>query len=256
MNKFKLTLSLENMRGPFAAVFWVALVTVAFLLIGRDIVSAPIIALIYLVPIIWCTIRWGQLSGIAASLSATMFFDFYFIPPYYTFTIGSPEGWLILIIFLLVSVVVVGQIQTVINQARMSEREAIIMYELVTSLTTLHSRETIASTLAETIQQDFQAKQVQVTFYKTGKEYLVKYSFPEGTMLQEKPTRILVIDTRLELAGDISIWKGDLPLPTEKSWLLQSFIRQTALALDRVENYPNNNSNVVINETDLIGKQL
>jgi K+-sensing histidine kinase KdpD len=256
MNKFKLKLSLEDFKGPFIAVFWLAVLTILFLLTGRDIVGTPVIALLYLVPITWCTVRYGQLSGIAASITATLVFDFYFIPPYDTFTIGSPEGWLILIIFLLVSVLVVGQIQTVINQARMSEREAIIMYELVSSLTTLHSRETIARTLASSIQQDFQAKQVSVTFYKTDAASMVRSVFPEGTNLEEKPSRILVIDTQRELAGDISIWKGDLPLPTEKSWLLQSFIRQTALALDRVEIYSHGESNNAMSDVNLIGKQL
>jgi K+-sensing histidine kinase KdpD len=255
MNKFKLTLSLDDFKGPFTALFWVTVLTVTFLLIGRDIVATPIIALLYLIPITWGTIRWGQLSGVAASITATLFFDFYFIPPYDTFNIGSLEGWMILIIFLLVSVVVVRQIQTVINQARMSEHEAIIMYELVSSLTTLHSREAIASSLAGTIQQDFQARQVSVTFYKSDTAPLVNATFPEETNLQEKPSQVLVIDTRQDLAGDISIWKGELPLPTEKSWLLQSFIRQTALALDRVESYAPGESNSSINDVNLIGER-
>jgi K+-sensing histidine kinase KdpD len=256
MNKFKLTLSLEDFKGPFAAVFWVAVLTVIFLLIGFNSVGTPVIALLYLIPITWCTIHYGQISGISASITATLVFDFYFIPPFYTFSIGSLEGWLILIIFLLVSVVVVGQIQSVINQARMSEREAIIMYELVTSLTTLHSREGIAASLACTIQQNFQARQVQVTFYQTGAAPLVKSVCPENSGLQEKPSRVLLIDTHREPAGDISIWKGDLPLPSDHSWLLQSFIRQTAIALDRVESHSQKLSNVDTNDTALIGKQL
>lgn len=256
MNRFKLTFSLDDFKYPFAAMFWVVVLTVMFLLIGRDIVAIPIIALLYLIPITWCTIRWGQISGVAASITATLVFDYYFIPPYDTFNIGNLEGWLILIIFLLVSVVVVGQIQTVINQAKMNEREAIIMYELVSNLATLHSRAAIASTLASIIQQDFQAKQVSVAFYKTNNAPLIRATSPEGAALQEKPSRLLVIDTHLKLAGDISIWKGDLPLPADKSWLLQSFIRQTALALDRVETYSPGMSNVPMNENNLIGKQL
>jgi len=254
MNKYKLTLSLDQFKGPLAALFWIAVSTVLFLLIGRDRVTTPIIALLYLVPITWCAIHWGQLSGMAASITATLVFDFFFIPPYGTFNIGSLEGWLILIIFLIVSGVVVGQIQSVIYQAKMSEREAVIMYELVSGLTTLRSRESIAESLAAAIQQDFQARQVSVTFYQTDTAPLVKFTFPEASSLQEKPSRILVIDTQRELAGDISVWKGELPLPAEKSWLLQSFIRQTALALDRVETYSLEESNRALNKVNLTGK--
>ena len=206
-------------------------------------------------PITWFTIRWGQLSGIAAAITATLAFDFYFIPPYGTFNIGSLEGWLILIIFLMVSVVVVGQIQTVLNQARLSEREAIIMYELVSSLTTLHSREAIARTLANSIQQDFQAKQVSVSLYKTDNAPNFKINAPENSTLQGRPSRVLVIDNRQKIAGDISIWKGELPLPAEKNWLVQSFTRQTALALERVENYSIGKTSAAVNDADLIGKQ-
>jgi K+-sensing histidine kinase KdpD len=36
-----------------------------------------------------------------------------------------------------------------------------------------------------------------------------------------------------DLAGEISLWRGELPLPPEDSRLLQNFATQGALALER-----------------------
>ena len=68
-----------------------------------------VIALVYLVPIIWSGYRWGQGPGMSAALAAALAFDFLFIPPFYTFVIGSLEGWLVLAIFLAVAMLLVGR---------------------------------------------------------------------------------------------------------------------------------------------------
>ena len=39
----------------------------------------------------------------SAALAAALAFDFLFIPPFYTFAVGSLEGWLVLAIFLAVA---------------------------------------------------------------------------------------------------------------------------------------------------------
>jgi K+-sensing histidine kinase KdpD len=236
MKKFRLSFRWHDFTGPFTAVLLVSALTALMLLIGKDTLGDAVIALLYLVPITWCTTRWGQVAGIAASYTSAMMFNYFFIPPTFSFTVGSLEGWLILIIFMLVSVVVLEQIQSAIKQARQREHEAVVMYELVSSLTTLNSRKTIASTLAEKLQQQFQARQVHVTLYKRNSAPLISWQIPADEAIHEKPTRTLFIQgSGPELAGDIAIWQGEMSLPAENSWLLESFVRQTTIALERVE---------------------
>ena len=91
-----------------------------------------------------------------------MAFDFFFIPPFYTLNIGSLEGWLVLIIFLAVAILIVGRIQFGLSQARQREREAIFMYELSSALAGMRSQEAIAHTLANHMQQLYQAALVKV----------------------------------------------------------------------------------------------
>ena len=107
-----------------------ALTSIPLLLIGRAELGEAVIALVYLVPVSWSAARWGQAPGICAAIAAALTFDFFFIPPFLTFTVGSLEGWLVLAIFLAVAILVVGRIQSGLTKARKSKRDALFMYEL------------------------------------------------------------------------------------------------------------------------------
>ena len=117
MSKWHLNLSLQMIEGSVLAVGLVLATTALFLLIGRNVLGEGVVALLYLVPIGWSTTRWGQLPGLCAALTAALTFNFFFIPPFYTFEIGSLEGWLIFIIFFVVAAVIVGRIQYGLQRA-------------------------------------------------------------------------------------------------------------------------------------------
>ena len=108
MSKWHLNLSVQLIEGSALAVGVVLMTTGLFLLIGRNVLGEGVIALLYLVPIGWSTTRWGQLPGTCAALTAALTFDYFFIPPFYTFAVGTLEGWLLLIIFLVVATVIIG----------------------------------------------------------------------------------------------------------------------------------------------------
>ena len=228
------------LKNAFSAFFLISGVTIVLLVIGKNYIGEAVIALLYKAAISFCAARWGQLSGVTGSLLSALYFDYFFIPPTFTFTVGSLEGWLVLIIFLLVSIVVVGQIQSSIKDIKSREWEALAMYEIVSGLSTLHSRESISVFLASMIQAQLQAKQVNVIFNEKGLNAKMVFQIPERLNTKNKADLVLTIENQMSVLGEISIWKGDYSLPTNNDWLLQSFIRQTAIALDRVDN---NNAN-------------
>ena len=84
----------------------------------------------------------------SAALTAALCFDFLFIPPFYTFVVGSLEGWLVLVIFLAIAIVVVGRIQESLSKAR----EATFMYELSSALANVRTQDAVAHTTARYIQ--------------------------------------------------------------------------------------------------------
>ncbi len=231
MKALNLILSPEFLFKCFLGVLTVAALTAVMVLIGRPELGEAVIALLYLLPISYSTTRWGQASGICAAVAAALAFDFFFIPPFHTFTVGSLEGWLVLVIFLAVAILIVGRIQYGLSQALQREREAIFMYELTSALAGSRSQEAITRTLAHQLQQLYQAALVKVLVLANGASQIC-YAPADGT-LQGEPDLTIPIQAARGMAGEISIWRGKIPLPDEENRLLQAFAMQGALALER-----------------------
>jgi two-component system sensor histidine kinase KdpD len=161
MKKIKLTQKLfyNGVRGMLSAVA----VTIPMWLIGRDVLGEAVISLLYLAPIAWSANKWGQVAGVSAALTAALCFDFLFIPPFYTFVIGSLEGWLVLVIFFAIAILVIGRIQDSLSKAR----EATFMYELSSALANARTQDAVAHIVARHIRQLFQASLVYVTFQQS-----------------------------------------------------------------------------------------
>ena len=226
---------LQMIEGSVLAVGLVLATTALFLLIGRNVLGEGVIALLYLVPIGWSTTRWGQLPGLCAALTAALTFNFFFIPPFYTFEIGSLEGWLIFIIFFVVAAVIVGRIQYGLQRAHVREREALFMYELSTSLAGARTADDVARTLARQLQQMLQASLVQVVVESDGAESSILASVPSTGSSDQKPDQILPMLAPHRLIGEIRLWQGHTPLPSANGILLQNFAEQGALAIERTQ---------------------
>ncbi len=230
MNRFPLRLKPELLRNSAYAVLIVMATTFFLLLAGRRELGEAVIALVYLVPIIWSGYRWGEGPGMSAALAAALAFDFLFIPPFYTFAIGSLEGWLVLGIFLAVAMILVGRFHARLIRAR----EAVFMYELSAALSNMLTWEAVIHTVGRYIQQLYQASLVSVSYQPTGQSSWVVVSEPQNGKGEGKPDRLLPILNAWGLVGEIQIWRGDyLELPAEDSPLLQNFAAQTARALER-----------------------
>jgi K+-sensing histidine kinase KdpD len=230
MNRNRFSITSRLFANCLLAVLTVAVITIPLFLIGRATLGEAVIALLYLVPVAWSANRWGQLPGISAAITATLAFNFLFIPPFFTFAIGSLEGWLVLAIFLAVAILVVGRIQDSLKKAR----EAVFMYELSSALTGLRTQNAVAHTVARELQQLFQAALVNVYFYTQDHSVSVAASEPVDGIGKNQPDQVLPLLNSWGLAGEIQIWRGAfLDLPSDDSRLMQNFASQTARALER-----------------------
>ena len=203
------------------------------LLIGRDVVGEAVIALVLLVPVAWSAYRWGQGAGMAAALTAALVFDYFFIPPFYTFTVGSIEGWLVLAIFLAVAIIVIGRIQASLVQAQTSEREAVFMYELSSLLAGLRTQEAVAHSIARFLRERYLASLVTVSIHPPGEDREIAAYEPQNGVLAGKPDCIIPILNAWGLVGEIGIWQGDVQLPSADSRLFRNFASQIGQALER-----------------------
>jgi K+-sensing histidine kinase KdpD len=227
---FSSKLILESVR----AVLLILATTALMLLIGRDTLGEAVIALLYLVPIAWSANRWGQQASISAALVAALAFDFFFIPPFYTFAVARLEGWLVLAIFLAVAIVVVGRIQASLSTAH----EAVMMYDLSDALTGMRTQDAVAHIAARQLQQFFLASLVKIIYRPEKNAPDIVICEPRDAIQTGKPDRQLPILNIWGLIGEIQIWGSeDIALPANDSRLYKNFAVQVGKAFERAQLY-------------------
>ena len=96
--------------------------------------TIPNISLAYLLIVLALASTRGLYAAVLSALVAFSSFDYFLVPPLYTFTIGRFEEWLALFVFL-ATAIITGQLASAMRlraeQASRQARETRILYELV-----------------------------------------------------------------------------------------------------------------------------
>jgi len=232
MKRIRRSFSPQLLSHCLLAVLTVAATTVVLLLIGRDMLGEAVVALLYLVPVGWSAARWGLWPSVCAALSATLAFDFFFIPPFYSFTVARLEGWLLLAALFVVAAALVASIQSGLSRARASERDGIYMLELGKVLAGLRTQDAVVRALAGHLQRMFQAALVEVFIQSSYSPPMIVRA-PSDGQANGKPDRVLPILAAPDWVGEIRLWGSRGWLPPEDSYLFRNFATQAALALER-----------------------
>ncbi len=78
----------------------------AIIAAGRYLnVNPTAIALLFLIAVLLASAYWGLRYAVVLSIVATAAFNFFFLPPLYTFTIADPQNWVALVAFLVTALV-------------------------------------------------------------------------------------------------------------------------------------------------------
>ena len=111
----------------------------------------PNISFVYLLLILLLASTLGRYSAVLASVTAFLAFDYFLVPPLYTFTIARWEEWIALFVFL-VTALLTSQLTAVMRQrteqARRQERETRILYELLRYANTHEQLEELLNVVA------------------------------------------------------------------------------------------------------------
>src|SRR5512135_1018263 len=156
-------LAARFLRYALAAGMIVVITLIFFAL--RDELDTPIIALLLLIPVGLSTAMWGLGPGVTAALCAFLGFNYFFISPYYTFTVHRPEDVVVLLVFLVVAIVVsqlVARAQAGMAAATAGEQEATQLYELSTLLAGHQDEAEVIRSLSEQLAAAFSADYVEV----------------------------------------------------------------------------------------------
>jgi two-component system sensor histidine kinase KdpD len=137
--------------GALASVAAVALVTGAIELLKSHI---PVLSLgiLYLFAVLPVAVVWGLAYAVPVSIASMLAFNWFFLPPLYTFSLADSRNWLVLAVFLVTSVVV----SELAARSRRQARESALLARIATSLLAHGSvsgeLERIANEAAEALQ--------------------------------------------------------------------------------------------------------
>ena len=205
----------------------------AILFIWRDALDTTLIALLYLIPLGIITAYWGLGPGITSALATFLTFNYFFIQPYYTFTVHQPADVVILLVFLVVAVVIsqlVGRAQAGLAAATARERETTLLFELSTALTGLHDDHAIAQILAKQVHAVAEGEHVELNITGTR---AFRFRLSESDSPPRPPELIIPIEAARGTLGEIRLWRAGPAVSSSEKRLFQTFASQGALALER-----------------------
>src|SRR5688500_5550399 len=215
----------------FLSVLLIASITAIFFTL-RDVLGTTLVALLYLIPLGIITAFWGLGAGVTSALITFLTFNYFFIVPYYTFTVHQPTDVVVLVVFLLVAVVIsqlVGRAQAGLAAATAREREATQLYELSTALTGLGQDQAIAQILARQVHAVAEGEYVELNI--AGPRSFV-YQLHGITRPARLPELTIPIEAARGVLGEIRLWRAEPPISSREQRLFQTFASQSALALE------------------------
>src|SRR6266403_1015255 len=92
----------------FLATLGITLLTVLLLPL-RGHINATTIGFAFLLVVVFVAIIWGSKPALLASILGMLCFNFFFLPPFHTFTIADPQNWVALTAFF-ITALAVGQL--------------------------------------------------------------------------------------------------------------------------------------------------
>ena len=108
------------------------------------------IVLLYLLPVLVSAVRWGRGPSVLSSLLGVLTFNFFFVPPIYTFAVANIEHLFVLAVFFLVALVtsaMAAKLRLELKKATEREERTSTLYAL--------SREIAAKTDTEQVLKTF-----------------------------------------------------------------------------------------------------
>lgn len=114
--------------------FFTVLVLTGILVVAHLYPNIPNISLLYLLIIISLAILRGSYAAILAALIATFAFDFFLVPPLYTFNVARRQEWVALLVFLVTALIVsllTASVRRSRDEAWLRESQMRALYDLM-----------------------------------------------------------------------------------------------------------------------------
>jgi two-component system, OmpR family, sensor histidine kinase KdpD len=120
--------------------------------------SLTIPALVFVLPALVGVVVGGFLPGVVGAIAGFLAYDYFFLPPYDTLTVRSPQNWVALVVYVVVVLVVaqvVARLRDAREEALRRTDEAGRLFELSRALIGDLSHPEVLSHIVVTIQESF-----------------------------------------------------------------------------------------------------
>jgi len=246
------------------AIFLVLAATGTGALFQRAI-SPTNLVMVYLLAVVVAAVYLGRGPSILVSILSVLAFDFFFVPPFYTFAVSDTEYLLTFIGLLGVGLVISELTARVRDQAEAAQRremETSMLYALSRDLSFAEGLEAIIQAVIDNVSQTFGREVVLFLPESIGKENLKMVKKPPDFLMDDKEIAVATwsfkfgqpagrgTDTLPEAMGRYIPLKtprgvvgvlGVKPreegrhMTQEQRRLLETFSRQAALAIERAQ---------------------
>src|SRR5262245_44847569 len=123
------------------------------------------VALLLLLAVFLCAWVWQSGPGVLAAVLATLGFNFFFLPPLYTFTISDPRNVTALFVFLVLGLLI-GRLSALsrrrLELLEAERRDLIALTQLSQGFLSDTNRETLFGVAADRLRQALQCQQVAI----------------------------------------------------------------------------------------------
>ena len=121
-------------------------------------VNPTAIALVFLLAVLFASAYWGLRYAVVLSIVATACFNFFFLPPLFTFTIADPQNWVALVAFLVTALVAGNLSERARREAEDAKRrrhEVERLYALSQQLLTTENLASLLNALPNIVTETF-----------------------------------------------------------------------------------------------------
>lgn len=221
------------------------------------------VALVYLIPVLAAASLYGMRTGVFTGIVSALAYNFFFLPPIYTFTIQDPENVLTVVVFIAVAIVTSQLAARVRVQANLAERSSgqnAALASFARTLAGVSNRQELGQTLCGEVSAQFEVNTALLLPETTGKLDLACAVPPENNLGpidtaaaewsfgHREPTGrgsgTLAASEWLfqpllssgQVFGVLGVAKSDGsdPIRPDRLPFLMSYIDQAALALERI----------------------
>lgn len=230
--------------------------------LGVEWLERSNLVMLYLVGVVVVASRWGRGPSLLASALGVAAFDFFLVPPHFTFAVADAQYLLTFAVMAAVAVTIstlTARVKEQADAARARERRTNALYALSRDLAGTRSLDVMVGAVRRHVQEGFDAQAVVLLPSESGglaprqkdgpsfaadpkeiavAEWVREHAAPAGCgteTLSGAEGSYLPLEGSRGVVGVLGVRAapGRSSLPTEQSHLLEAFANQAALALER-----------------------